>query len=85
MQIYHEQSEFNRRLRFIRKYRYLLFAVSFIFVLFERYVNDGTKLVIIYTMVVILLGVIYQSKLILLIQSGLVTITSYLLAPMSVN
>ncbi|MFA9559010.1 HD-GYP domain-containing protein [Evansella sp. AB-rgal1] len=84
MEIYHEQSEFNTVLKFIKKYRYLLFIFAVFFIMLERYVNEGRNLIIIYTVVIIILGVIYQSKLVLLLQSGLITLTGYLISPLSI-
>ncbi|MDL4841856.1 HD-GYP domain-containing protein [Aquibacillus rhizosphaerae] len=83
MNIYHAQIESSPILKFIMKYRWLLYACMALSIYLDSILYYERSLLIIYTIVMLLLGLIYNNKWILLLQSGLVTTTRLIVIPES--
>ncbi|WP_226670915.1 HD-GYP domain-containing protein [Metabacillus litoralis] len=83
MNIYHDALYFPR-IKFLIKFRWIFFFIGGLSILFGGYLHFHRSLFIIYTLVMLLLGLIYKSKLILLVQSVLVTTARFVFSPESV-
>lgn len=81
MNIYHDIAPINSTLRLIITYRYVAFILAAGVLWIDRYYHYELNLFFVYTMVMILLGSIYKNNAVLLLQSGLVALTRYVLDP----
>lgn len=84
MNIYHDTSSINPLLVTLSKFRWVLYIISGFILFTADKAPYGRFVVVLLMLVMILLGLIYKSLIVLLMQSGLVTLARYLLAPDSI-
>lgn len=84
MNIYHNLHESDSWIKFFIKFRWLFYVLAFICILVGGILHFHRSLIIVYTLVMLLLGLIYKSNIILLIQSVLVTTARFMFDPGSV-
>ncbi|TXC89833.1 HD-GYP domain-containing protein [Metabacillus litoralis] len=84
MNIYHDVHQSDPWIKFFIKFRWLFYLLAVILILIGGFLHFHRSLVVVYTLVMLLLGLIYNSKIILLMQSVLVTTARYIFVPESV-
>ena len=84
MNIYHDTTIINPLLVTLSKFRWVLYIISAFILFAADKAPYGRFVVVLLMLVMILLGLIYKNLIVLLMQSGLVTLARYLLAPDSI-